>query len=368
MGVRYKLRGPKSSANLVRLALAGGLLVLALACAFSTSSQQSTTTPPTVSHAASTTMMPVETAAPTLTLVPATTTVHATPTLTAPPTTQTATSTPAPVASQATVQPFDLKALRALMLDLINADRATEGLAPVAWDELATQVAQDHAEAMAAQDYMSHWNLDGQGPDVRYSYAGGTEVVQENVYLFWYRYDDGRPAPIEDWDTVVREAQTALMESPGHRANIMNPAHTHVGVGIAYNGEIGEVRIAQEFINRYVTLEPVDRSVTMGTTLMVRGRLLEGASEPLVNLAYEPFPTPMTVEAVEAVRTYASPAEIFDALNADVGEDGTFSAEVTLDNEGRAGLYHIRIWVTVDGIETEFGAVPAVDIVVEVND
>jgi hypothetical protein len=253
------------------------------------------------------------------------------------------------------------------MLDLINEDRAAEGLAPVAWDDLAAQVAQNHAEAMAEQDYMSHWNLKGEGPDVRYSLAGGTEVVQENVYLFWYRYDDGRPAPIEDWEEVVREAQKALMESPGHRANIMAPAHTHVGVGIAYNGDIGEVRIAQEFINRYVTLEPVARSVAVGTTLTVRGRLLESAGEPLVNLAYEPFPTPMTVEEVEAVRTYTSPAEIFDALNADVGEDDSFSAEVTLDNEGRAGLYHIRIWVNVEGIETEFGAVPAADVLVEVG-
>jgi hypothetical protein len=248
------------------------------------------------------------------------------------------------------------------MLDLINDDRATEGLSPVAWDNFATRIAQAHAEDMAANGYMSHWNLSGEGPDIRYGLAGGTEVVQENVYMYWYRYDDGRPAPIEDWKKVVQEAQTSLMNSPGHRANIMSPEHTHVGIGIAYNPETGDVRIAQEFINRYVSLEPIPEYAKLGDTVVVAGELLPGASNPLINLAYEPFPTPVTIDWLDETSTYTSAAVFFEAIEPTVNADGHFSARSILDAEGQPGIYHIRIWVDVAG-----DSVPASDVIVSVT-
>jgi hypothetical protein len=249
------------------------------------------------------------------------------------------------------------------MLQLINEDRASEGLAPVRWDDFAAQVGQAHAEEMATHDYMSHWNLAGEGPDIRYGQAGGTETVQENVYMYWYRYDDGRPAPIEDWKTVIRDAQASLMKSPGHRANIMAPEHTHVGIGIAYYAETGDVRIAQEFINRYVKIvKPVPAQAKVGDVVEIRGRLLGQAQNPVINLAYEPFPQPMSVAEVEAVRTYRSPAEFFLALNPSIEEEDVFSAEVTLDYQEQPGIYHIRIWIEEEGL-----SVHASDIIVNVT-
>jgi len=244
------------------------------------------------------------------------------------------------------------------MIDLINADRTEAGLSPVAWDDLAAQAAQTHAEDMAAQGYMSHWNLAGEGPDIRYGRAGGTAAVQENVYMFWYRYEDGRPAPIEDWEKVVREAHTSLMNSPGHRVNIMAPAHTHVGIGIAYNAETGDVRLAQEFINRYVELEPIPQQAQVGDTIEVTGRMIvENASNPLINLAYEPFPEPMTISEVEARRTYQSEADFFEAQEPSL-DGNTFANSVTLNYEDRAGIYHVRIWVDVE--DKTFQAVNAI--------
>jgi hypothetical protein len=250
------------------------------------------------------------------------------------------------------------------MLDLINADRAAENLDPVAWDDLAADVAQAHAEAMAEDVYMSHWNLTGEGPDVRYGRAGGTETVQENVYSYWYRYEDGRPAPIEDWETVIREAQVSLMNSPGHRANIMAPAHTHVGIGIAYNAQAGEVRIAQEFINRYVAIvDPIPAQAQVGEVVTVKGQLLGDVERPVINLAYEPFPAPMSVMEAESVHVYQSPAEFFEAIEPSVDAGGVFSADVRLDSEGRPGLYHIRIWV-----HEQDTSIPASDLIVDVTE
>ena len=162
-------------------------------------------------------------------------------------------TTPAPVASP-TAPLLNLSDLQWFMLTLINEDRAATGLEPVVWDQAAGLAAQSHAEEMARFGYLSHWNLDGHGPHYRYSQAGGFDAAQENVYSFWYRYDDERPAPIENWEAVVRQAQAELMSSPGHRENILTPEHTHVGIGIAYKPESGDVRLAQLFVNRYVRL------------------------------------------------------------------------------------------------------------------
>ena len=54
------------------------------------------------------------------------------------------------------------------------------------------------------------------------------------------------------------------MDSPGHGANILVPAHTHVGVGIAYRPDLGELRLVQEFVNRYVELDPLPKELPLG--------------------------------------------------------------------------------------------------------
>jgi len=264
-------------------------------------------------------------------------------------------------ADQRPTQP-DVVALQDYMLRLVNADRQAADLTPVRWDNLAAQVGQAHAEDMAANSYLSHWNLAGEGPDVRYGRAGGTETVQENVYMYQYSYEDGSPAPIEGWESVIEEAERSLMRSPGHRANILVPEHTHVGVGIAYNPATGDVRIAQEFLNRYVSLEPLPAEVYVGDTLTVRGRLLSGASNPLINLAYEPFPQPLTAPQVEARLAYQSPAEYLLATEPEGDADGHFLAEVTLDADGLPGIYHVLIWVNVGKV-----SVHAVNVVIDVR-
>ncbi len=285
-----------------------------------------------------------------------------TPTATTP-TPATATSQPAlatkPIPAVASLP--DITALQEFMRQLVNHDRANAGLSALAWDSTAAAAALDHAQDMAENGYMSHWNLAGHGPDYRYSQAGGPHTVQENVYKYWYGYDDGRPAPILDWEQVVREAEAALMDSPGHRSNILNPDHTHVGIGMTYNPTTGSVCIAQEFVNYYVNTESLPSSARLGETLSVRGQLLPGATEPLVNLAYEPFPETMSLEELATTSTYVSPAEICSVPPISVAQD-TFHAEVMLDCEGRAGLYHVRIWVKVAGRD-----VPATDVVIEVE-
>lgn len=257
------------------------------------------------------------------------------PTLTAAPT-----RTPTP--------PLDLETFARYMMELINRDRQATGLSPVQWDETAARAAKAHAEEMARYVYLSHWNLDGYGPEHRYYFAGGRDAVRENVYAYYQRSSAGAGIPIEDWQKVVEEAEEALMQSAGHRDNILQPSHTHVGIGIGYNPALGEVRIAQEFVDRYITLDSVPEAVRAGDVVEVTGRMLPGASSPLINLAYEPLPTPMSADDLNKTSTYTSRAEVFEALKPQV-EGTRFRATIRFTESERPGLYHIRVWVERGG-------------------
>jgi len=237
--------------------------------------------------------------------------------------------------------PFDPAALAALMLALVNADRAAAGLTPVAWDDTAAAVGAAHAADMVAHGYFSHWNPQGLGPDHRYSAAGGLHAVMENLHAFSYTYTNGRPAPVEDWEVIIRNAQAGLMQSPGHRANILHPAHTHLGIGMAYDPATGQFRLAQEFTNQYAELNPsLPTAARPGDNLRVSGALGPAAvGNAILDLAYEPFPAPLSLDELAARSTYVSPAESVDTRGVDLTFDETFTLPEA------PGYYHIRLFV-----------------------
>lgn len=245
--------------------------------------------------------------------------------------------------------PLALDDLQAQALELINQSRAAEGLSLVAWDDQAAQVAQAHAEDMLDGPFFSHWNRDGYGPDHRAALdAGMTDTVFENIHMTWRRTSDDQPAPIEDWPQRILDAHLGLMDSPGHHRNIMDPAHTHVGVGIAYRPEIGELRLVQEFVNRYVELDPLPAELPVGAEVEISGRLINGATDPLINLAYEPFPQSMSLETLDETGSYQSAAQFFSAPRTTV-EGDRFRTRAILDFDGQPGLYHVWVFATVLG-------------------
>jgi len=239
----------------------------------------------------------------------------------------------------------DPVSLGQLMLELINRDRKANGLNPVTWDAIAALAGQNHAQEMADLGYVSHWNIDGHGPDFRYVAAGGLDSVQENVYSYRSWKPDGTAAPITNWNDVILTAQKSLMASEGHRANILLPEHTHVGIGVAYNVATGDVRITQEFVNRYVQVSPLPRRARPGDRIVLRGDLLPGSLDPMINLAYEPLPSGLTLAELNATRTFASLAQNVTSIPGVVDNRGAFIAEFKLDSPSEAGLYHVRLWV-----------------------
>lgn len=114
---------------------------------------------------------------------------------------------------------FLASVLPGALVALTNQDRAIQGLAGVTEDALLDKAAQAAAEDMAAKGYFAHTSPDGKTPwywleqvDYQYSYAGQNLAVNF---------------------TDSENVETAWMESPTHRANIVKREYTQVGFGTA---------------------------------------------------------------------------------------------------------------------------------------
>ncbi|MGV9452980.1 sigma-70 family RNA polymerase sigma factor [Streptomyces sp. NPDC003635] len=101
---------------------------------------------------------------------------------------------------------------------LVNKERAAAGCGALAEDALLNQAAQGHSEDMAARGFFDHTNPDGEDPGQRITAAG----------YRWSTYGENI-AKGQQTPEVVMES---WMNSPGHRANILNCAFKDIGVGV----------------------------------------------------------------------------------------------------------------------------------------
>ncbi|MBP2652720.1 MAG: SCP-like extracellular [Firmicutes bacterium] len=117
-------------------------------------------------------------------------------------------------------------------LALLNADRAANGLPALKLNSQLTALAESYVKDMISRGFFAHNNPEGLSPFDRMRQAGIS-----------YRYA-GENLAI---NASVTGAESALMNSSGHRANILNANYTQVGIGVARSSS-GMVYVAQEFI------------------------------------------------------------------------------------------------------------------------
>ncbi len=121
--------------------------------------------------------------------------------------------------------------LGARSLDLVNAERRAQGLAPLTPDPRLDAAAQRHARDMLRQDYFSHVSPDGSEVVDRVRRAGGDwPIVGENIAVC--TGCSGSP----DGSDVERFHQ-GWMTSPEHRANILDRGYSHYGFALAVDEE-----------------------------------------------------------------------------------------------------------------------------------
>ncbi|CAG8539673.1 1675_t:CDS:2, partial [Dentiscutata heterogama] len=102
------------------------------------------------------------------------------------------------------------------MLDLVNAERKKAGAKPLSIDNRLCKVAEDHSKYMASINTLTH---DDKAGDM------GTRYKQHG-----YEYSCGGENVAEGY-TDDESVMQGWMNSPGHRANILNPSFEHAGFG-----------------------------------------------------------------------------------------------------------------------------------------
>jgi uncharacterized protein YkwD len=102
---------------------------------------------------------------------------------------------------------------------LTNSERASNGLAALAFNGQLQAAAQGHSTYQATTQTMSHTGAGGSNPGARISAAG----------YGWHAYGENVAAGQGSCASVV----SAWMASPGHRANILNATFVDIGVAMA---------------------------------------------------------------------------------------------------------------------------------------
>ena len=107
------------------------------------------------------------------------------------------------------------------MFDITNAARVNHQLPILTWDDHVRETAREHSLDMAENDYFDHKNLEGQTPfdrmkedEVAFNLAGENLAYGQLSSIF---------------------AHEGLMNSLGHRENILRHDYEYLGVGVAFN-------------------------------------------------------------------------------------------------------------------------------------
>jgi uncharacterized protein YkwD len=261
------------------------------------------------------------------------------------------------------------EAARSLVAERVDADRAANGLPPLAFAPELNPILDGWCERQIREGTVGHFSLDGFPPYARYSALGVADAVLENAVAWTanYRFEG---AAILD---LARRSQDAMMaERPprdSHRRTILDPHATHLGVGIAWVR--GEFRMVQLVLRKNVewttTPAPAARA---GDRISVSGTAREGWDVVAATLHWEELPRSLSAAAANRIESYDLPpphrrwaaqphparrdpgvgeglARFAGAVRAEggltVAADGKFVFRSTLDNG--PGIYTLVVWL-----------------------
>lgn len=115
--------------------------------------------------------------------------------------------------------PRSEKKIEEEVLSLVNAERAKAGVRPLVLDWQLSRVAKTKSEDMAGNHYFSHQSPTYGSPfDMMKKFGISYKTAGENI---------------AEGQRSAAEVMNSWMNSPGHRANILNGSFTNLGVGYA---------------------------------------------------------------------------------------------------------------------------------------
>lgn len=229
--------------------------------------------------------------------------------------------------------------LPAVIVDLTNEERSTDALGKLRRNNTLDVAAQMKAQHMADREYFAHFSPNGVSPWHWFAEANYNFVhAGENLAIHF-----------TDSDEVVE----AWMDSPAHRANILNGNYTEIGIGTA-EGEF------EGFKTIYVVQlfgTPAAAPAVAGSAVAVAQAaeidpvpaVIEQVAEPEVVAVAEPVVAPEETEVLAEAVEITENIEIIEAEPVPVAKE---IVQVVIESEEDPSLVSTFI-------STSTGAIPA---------
>jgi len=221
------------------------------------------------------------------------------------------------------------------VLQLTNQFRSENGRSPLKLNVELNATAYGHSQDMAQQDYFSHTGKDGSLPWDRAKEVGyEARAMGENIAA-------GQRTP--------QEVVQGWINSPGHRANLLNANYTELGVGYYYlANDTGSVNY-----NRYWTqvFGSGDTNPSSNLPSPSPSPSPTPAPSPTPSPTSSPAPAPLTTVRYEAERLQLSGYKIESTSNSGASggkqislkDTGKTTGKATGVFNGRAGNYLVKV-------------------------
>jgi uncharacterized protein YkwD len=153
---------------------------------------------------------------------------------------------PSPAAASARAGLTHIERVEEEILRLSNEARRAEGYPPLQPEPTLRDIARGHSDDMITRGFFDHVNPDGLDPAARIAsrHRQLIGVTGENIWGSDSCNLRGNCDPSNP-EKLAQEIFTGWMNSPGHKANILEKDYTHLGVGITASGN--KVMATQNF-------------------------------------------------------------------------------------------------------------------------
>jgi len=152
------------------------------------------------------------------------------------------------------------------LLQLANQSRQQVGAQKLVLDSGLTSAARTHAQAMLEARQLSH------------QFAGEPSLVQRLAATSSLQFDQAAENVALDYSATG--GHTHLMQSPPHRANLLNPAYNAVGLGVVRSGN--RLYIVEDFAH---ALPSFSRDEVKGRIAQAVGQVRQQSHRPTLSRA-----------------------------------------------------------------------------------
>lgn len=284
-------------------------------------------------------------------------------------------------------------------LDVINEIRAQQGASELAWDELAFKVASEQVSDLIKRETVSHVNAKGHNPDVRYTFAGGTDALVENTIML-PAAENLKPTR----ETVAKVIESLLTRQDDRESLLFGHANGFA-LSLQWTTDRRKLICCTEVVSKHGQMEPIPMEASVGDKIEIKGSVAAPYTFQKISIAWEglssappaddaesadalPYFPPLDYEAhatksnkdfsggirflqiagitaaiaggvfippvalaaplIAASVGTSTPKPVSEIpIKGGVKSDGAnFTHKLTLNNQGKEGIYYVTIWAS----------------------